>query len=126
MLLDACTLLWWTNQPELLSPYAYEVLENGDNQLFLSVASIWEIVIKVQTKKLKLLHPPQEFFGSQIESLGLQRLNIQESHVLAIQDLPMLHKDPFDRLLIAQSKVENLPILTPDAMIAKYPIKVIW
>jgi PIN domain nuclease of toxin-antitoxin system len=91
-----------------------------------SVVSAWEIIIKVGTGKLSLSEPPETYILSRIASNQFEILPVQMSHILRINSLPTLHKDPFDRLLIAQSLVEDLSLITVDSAIVQYPIKTIW
>ena len=109
-----------------LSTRAREIVWDESNTLFLSSATAWEVVIKVQTGRLKLPSSPGRFVMERVALFNLESLPIQLSHALHVETLPMHHKDPFDRILIAQSLVENLPILTSDRLIAQYDVEVIW
>jgi PIN domain nuclease of toxin-antitoxin system len=125
-LLDTHTFLWWvTNQPQL-SETVSSILRDRQNQIFFSAASAWEIAIKAQLGKLEIPSQPEDFIASQLELNSFQVLPIELKHALHIYHLPTHHKDPFDRILIAQSQVENLPLLTLDPQIIKYGINVIW
>lgn len=127
ILLDTHTFLWWiTNQIDYLSPKAQEVMRDGKNELFLSAASGWEIAIKAQLGKLSLPEEPVSFVANQLNLNAIQPLAIQLSHTLHVYSLPPYHRDPFDRILVAQSQVENLPILSIDPQIARYSVAVIW
>lgn len=95
-------------------------LEDGNNTLLLSVVSSWEIAVKHSLGKLPLPEPPAEFVLSRLRRDGVETLHIQHRHVLAVADLPMHHRDPFDRLLIAQGRSENLPIATVDPKFRAY------
>ena len=125
-LLDTHTFLWWvTNQPQL-SETVSSILQDRQNQIFFSAASGWEIAIKAQLGKLEIPSQLEDFIASQLDLNSFQVLPIELKHALHIYHLPIHHKDPFDRILIAQSQVENLPLLTLDPQIIKYGINVIW
>jgi len=124
-LLDTHTFLWWHDQPEALSPNIMEICQNIENQVWFSLASVWEIQIKLQINKLALDMPLADILTLQQQN-GLQLLPITVSHILELQNLPLHHKDPFDRLLIAQAKVENAVLLSKDAKFEPYPITTLW
>jgi PIN domain nuclease of toxin-antitoxin system len=105
---------------------ARSLLADGSNEFFLSAVSAWEIAIKYGRRKLPLHEPPDLYVPPRIARLGLKTLPIAISHALHVHSLPPVHKDPFDRLLIAQAQLESLPILTSDANIARYDVEVIW
>ncbi len=127
-LLDTSTFLWWiTGQTNRLSAQVQEIIENGRNILLFSVASAWEIAIKVELQKLRLTEGGlTEFLQEQIQRNGFNVLPIQLSHASYVSELPRLHRDPFDRVLIAQCQVEKLPILTDDRAIRRYKVETIW
>lgn len=113
LLLDTHIFLWWADEPEKLSALALSALEDGANDLILSVASTWEIQIKIQLGKLQLNQSLKELIESQQEANNLQILPVALSHVLALETLPFHHKDPFDRLLIAQSNARRAALSVP-------------
>jgi len=120
-LLDSHALLWFLGgDAKRISPQLRERLE--DDATTVSAASIWEIAIKVGLGKLRA---PQEL-PLRIEKLGFQLLPIRPEHAWRARDLPLHHRDPFDRMLIAQAQVERLPIVTADSQFAPYGVKVIW
>ncbi len=125
LLLDTHAFLWWAEQPERLSKLAFAACKDESNELFLSLASIWEIQIKVQFGKLKLDLPLADLVQEQQENM-IRLLPITQSHIFELDALPSHHRDPFDRVLIAQSRVENLILLTTDAMIKQYPVQTYW
>lgn len=126
VLLDTHTFLWWiTDNPQLPSR-AREIMEAGDTEMFLSAASGWEIVIKSRLGRLKLPADLQSFMAEQLRINAIQVLSIQMTHALHVATLPDYHRDPFDRMLVAQSQLERLPILTGDPLIAQYAVTVIW
>ncbi len=125
LLLDTHIFIWWADQPEKLSPAALSALEDEANELLLSVASVWEMQIKIQLGKLKLSLPLKELIKSQQETNELTLLPVALTHVLALDALPLHHKDPFDRLLIAQSTEEDLTLVSADSQFSAYPAKLL-
>lgn len=111
LLLDTHTFIWWDSEPGKLSPQALSLCQDRQNMLLLSVASVWEMQIKLQLDKLKLTLPLADLIESQQQTNNLELLPILVTHVLALQHLPMHHKDPFDRLLITQSNVEDVVLV---------------
>ena len=103
LLLDTHIFIWWADQPEKLSPVALSALEDETNELLLSVASVWEMQIKIQLGKLKLSLPLKELVKNQQETNDLTVSPVALTHVVALDALPFHHKDPFDRLLITQA-----------------------
>ena len=126
LLLDTHCWLWWLTDPDKLSQSAQNLLVDRGNDLYFSVASIWEISIKFSCGKLRLPQVPAKLVPKQMAEDGLIALDIKSTHALQAAALPMHHKDPFDRMLIAQSQLEQLPILTTDSVFDAYNIKVIW
>lgn len=102
------------------------MIADSDNTVYLSVVSAWEIIIKVGTRKLSLPENPEIYIPSRLISNQFESLSVLMPHVLQINSLANFHKDPFDRLLIAQSLVEDIPIITVDSLIVQYPVKTIW
>jgi PIN domain nuclease of toxin-antitoxin system len=125
LLLDTHIFIWWADQPEKLSPAALSALEDEANELLLSVASVWEMQIKMQLGKLKLSLPLKELVKNQQEINDLTVSPVALSHVLALDALPFHHKDPFDRLLIAQSIAEGITIVTADSQFSNYSVKLL-
>ena len=126
-LLDTSSFLWFVDDDKRLSAVAAEILEDSGNAIYLSLASIWELAIKVNLGRgLQLRHPFPEFIDSQLNTNRFQLLNINISHLKRVAELPLMHRDPFDRLLIAQSQAEDLPIITSDSAFDSYPIQRIW
>lgn len=126
VLLDTHVFLWWLTDDPQLSPLAREIIGNGENEVFLSAASGWEIAIKAKLGKLQLSDDIPSFIAEQLVINNITSLPIQINHALHVYGLPDYHRDPFDRLLIAQAQMEDLSILTIDEQIARYPVKVIW
>jgi PIN domain nuclease of toxin-antitoxin system len=126
VLLDTHTFLWWIIDSPRLSALAREVIRDSDNELFFSAASGWEIAIKAQLGRLQLPDNLEQFIADQLSLNTILALPIQLRHALHVYTLPRHHRDPFDRMLVAQSQIEKLPILTTDSQIAQYEVKIIW
>jgi PIN domain nuclease of toxin-antitoxin system len=126
LLLDTHAFIWWDSAPDKLSAHALSLCESPENQLFLSVASLWEIQIKMQLGKLKMPISLQDLVLSQQEANGLTILSVQARHTFALGDLTLIHRDPFDRMIVVQAKADNLCIISQDAQMRKYPVAVEW
>jgi PIN domain nuclease of toxin-antitoxin system len=124
-ILDTHAFLWALTGDERMSPHARETFA-GPAGLFLSIASLWEILIKVQSGKLNLPLPAGPYVIRKLAENGIEVLPISIDHLLALERLPMDHRDPFDRMLIAQSLEEKLPIITSDPWFSRYAVEVIW
>ncbi len=126
-LLDISAFLWFVYNDRRLSTVATERIGDFDNVIYLSMASIWEIAIKVNLRRGLVLHRPfPDFIDHQLNSNRFELLQINVSHLKRVADLPPYHRDPFDRLLIAQAHVENIPVITSDAAFDQYPIQRVW
>ena len=125
-LLDTSTFLWYVSDYQRLSSAAVNRLTDPASTIHLSLVSIWEVAIKHNMGKLRLPVPFDEFVDTTIHSYSLRPLNIQIPHLRRLARMPLHHRDPFDRLLIAQSQVEGLPILTSDAAFDDYPVQRVW
>ncbi|MEO0684808.1 MAG: type II toxin-antitoxin system VapC family toxin [Cyanobacteria bacterium J06649_11] len=125
-LLDTHAFIWWVTDDSRLSSTARGIIADESNVLFLSAASAWEIVIKVRLGKLNLPEPPETYIPSRLTMNRFESLPIQMVHALQVVNLPDFHRDPFDRIIIAQSQVEKMPIVTVDTKITRYPVDVIW
>lgn len=123
LLLDTHLLLWAAGQPGRLSAAARELIEADDNELVFSTASLWEIVIKRGLGREDFKVDPRLLRRGLLDN-GYGELPIGSEHVVAVDALPPLHKDPFDRLLVAQALVEGITLLTTDATVARYPVPV--
>jgi PIN domain nuclease of toxin-antitoxin system len=126
LLFDTHSFIWWADEPTKLSSAALAAVEDEDNRLYLSDASIWEMQIKVQLGKMKLKLPLPDLIESQKRNNNVEILPITTEHILELVNLPFHHKDPFDRLLIAQSIIENFTIVTRDSEFPAYPAKLLW
>jgi PIN domain nuclease of toxin-antitoxin system len=122
-LLDTSTLLWALGEPERLSPRARRLVDAGEN--VVSVASYWEVVVKTQKGLLSISDLPT-WWRRATELTAARVLQIRPSHVTALAALPMLHKDPFDRILIAQAVAEGLGFVTNDGLVSDYPVQTMW
>jgi PIN domain nuclease of toxin-antitoxin system len=111
--------------PERLSPAARAMVESVDHELLFSAASAWEIAIKYALGRLKLPEPPEQYVPGRMTVLRTDALPIEHRHALRVAVLPAHHRDPFDRVLIAQAFVEDLPVLTSDAVFERYGVSVI-
>lgn len=126
ILVDTQCFLWSFLDPTKLSDVAKEVLSAGREDLFFSAASSWEIAIKAGIGKLRLPEPPENYVPPRILRAGMTALNVSHAHALRVHALPPIHKDPFDRLLVAQAESEGLTVLTADPQIGRYSIPVLW
>jgi PIN domain nuclease of toxin-antitoxin system len=126
LLLDTCTFLWMMAEDERLGSTARRNIVDPANDLILSAASSWEISIKFALGRLRLPQPPEAYVPSRMERSGISGLSIEHDHVLATAGLPAHHRDPFDRLLVAQCQIEGIAIITPDPTFALYAVTTIW
>lgn len=125
-LLDTHTFLWWITDDDRLSSRALDVIRDGQNDLFFSAASAWEIAIKSGLDRIRLPEGADHFIPEQLRLNGFRPLTIQLSHALTVEDLPSHHRDPFDRLLVTQSQLEGMPIVSGDDQLADYGVEIIW
>ncbi|MDA8334889.1 MAG: type II toxin-antitoxin system VapC family toxin [Peptococcaceae bacterium] len=126
VLLDTHVFLWWITDDRRLSPKARDLIGDGSNDLFLSAASGWEIAIKAGLGKLKLPADVGTMVAEQLDVNAISALPVQMNHALHVNTLPAYHRDPFDRLLVAQALCEDLSIMTADPQICQYSVTVIW
>lgn len=126
LLLDTCTFLWLASGDAQLSAAAQTAIRNPDNEVFLSAVSAWEIAVKHSLGRLNLPSPPGRFVPEQREAHWIESLPLDEESAVHIARLPVLHSDPFDRMLIAQALAHGLTLVTPDETIARYPARVLW
>ena len=125
-LIDTHTLLWIVTDSPKLSIQAKDLYLNPENNIFISLASIWEMAIKSSLNKLTLEKSLEEFVDEHIKDNDIQILNIELPHILRIEKLPFHHRDPFDRLIISQQIENNLPIIGSDEEFDKYDVTRIW
>jgi PIN domain nuclease of toxin-antitoxin system len=126
VILDTNAFLWWVTDDDKLSKAARTIISEPQNTIFFSVASAWEIVIKYQLGKLPLPDPPKLYIPNRVKHYGFIILAIELKEVLRITNLATHHKDPFDRILIAQGQSQKLPIITSDKKFALYDVDIIW
>jgi PIN domain nuclease of toxin-antitoxin system len=126
VLLDTHVFIWLDSVPERLSDKALVVCQDQNNALYLSMASVWEMQIKQQLGKLNLKLPLKRLIEEQCANNGLQILPIAIHHIYALNELPLHHNDPFDRLILAQSKLEKLHLASADTIFNRYDVDLIW
>ena len=126
ILADTHAFLWFVTDALQLSAKAKTLLEAQDTERFFSIASVWEIAIKTSLGKLTLRKPLEEFLSEQLAANRFTLLNISAEHAFRVARLPLHHRDPFDRMLVAQSLVENLPLVSSDDALDAYGIKRLW
>lgn len=125
LLLDSHAFLWWADTLERLSPRALAACESVENALYLSLASLWELQLKLNLGKLQLNGTLADIITKQ-RGQGLQLLEIAPDHIYATAKLPMIHADPFDRLLVAQATVEEMTLVTADRKLVEYQVGILW
>jgi PIN domain nuclease of toxin-antitoxin system len=126
LLLDTHTFLWWINNDPLLSDSARDAITNERNECFLSLASCWELAIKASIGKLRLTKSVERFIPEELTANDFQLLSIDFRHIAKVETLPFHHRDPFDRLLVAQVLTEKMSIISADTVLSEYGIKRIW
>lgn len=126
LLLDTHVFLWWLTADEQLSPRAKRVIRDGKNEVFFSAASAWEIAIKAKLGRVTLPEDAERYIPAQLELNAFQVLPIRVQHALRVASLPDLHRDPFDRLLVAQALIEDLTVITKDRRLSGYSVRVLW
>lgn len=126
-LLDTAPFLWMLfDEPEHIPPTAIQLLTNPTNTLMLSAASTWEIAIKYSLGKLKLKKPPERWLIDLLPKMQVTPLPIHPRHTLGVAKLPWHHRDPFDRLLVAQALQDRLSIISPDTLLDRYHVERVW
>ena len=125
LLLDTYVWLWSITTPRKLGREGLRLLENTGNELFLSAASSWEIAIKYRLGRLPLPEPPHKFIPQRLIRDGITPLPVEHHHACHVANLPDLHRDPFDRLLIAQAQIEHLAFITADQKLKDYDVEMI-
>ena len=126
ILLDTVTFLWAVTDAPDLSDDARELFVDPGNEIYLSAVSTWEIAVKHSLGKLPLPEPPERLVPAQRKQHGIEPLSLDEEAVLHLARLPLLHKDPFDRMLVCQAIVHGLVMLTPDKLVNQYPVRTMW
>ena len=125
-LLDTCTFIWLVSEPERLSRDSAGIIDHPKTELYLSDASIWEICLKWQNGTLSLPSPPRMWVEQQVEVWQMRELSIGRRHLYRVSELPQHHRDPFDRLLVAQAIEESCAVITPDPAFRAYPVASSW
>lgn len=125
-LLDTMVWLWSLGSTEKMGKEGLEIVSSGAADIYLSVASSWEVAIKTQLGKFQLPEEPVRYVPKRLTEQGIHPLAIRLDHSLKVCDLPLHHGDPFDRLIISQAIVENMTVLTADRSFAKYAVDVVW
>jgi PIN domain nuclease of toxin-antitoxin system len=126
VLIDTACWLWSLTDPEHLNKEARDLLSDPVQVLYLSAASSWEIAIKSSLGRLRLPESPEKYIPSRMAALNILGLPIEHTHALRVFRLPTHHRDPFDRILVAQAQIEKLTILTADRVFAAYDVSTIW
>jgi PIN domain nuclease of toxin-antitoxin system len=125
-LLDTQAFLWADAEPAKLSAQARAVMADPANRLFLSVASVWEMQIKNQLGKLPLRLPLEQLIEEHVSHGSLVTWQVGLSHVYELSGLPALHRDPFDRLIVATARLENVTLISSDPLVQQYPVSILW
>lgn len=126
LLLDTCAFLWVIQDSPRLSKKARNLFLNENNMVYLSVVSIWEMVVKYQLKRLPLPKSPNVFISKQCYLHDIGILPLEDLAIYELLNIPLLHNDPFDRMLVCQARAHQLVILTPDSLVTDYPVKSVW
>lgn len=125
-LLDTHILIWFISGDEQLNFYAKQLIENEENELLISIASLWEIAIKYNLGKLQLQKPYEQLFPEQLEENNIDILKVKIDHLKLLCNLPLYHRDPFDRIIVCQALFEQIPIISKDNILDNYGIKREW
>jgi PIN domain nuclease of toxin-antitoxin system len=126
LLLDTHTFLWWDETPAKLSPTALQTVQDPTNTIFFSAVTVWELQIKIQLGKLQMRMTLKQVVEEQQRDNRLELLPLSLSHIYALDNLQMHHRDPFDRLIIAQAQAASLAIVGNDSQFAAYGVQMIW
>ncbi len=126
VLLDSHVFLWLAMGDDRLPTAVRDLIEDVRTRSVVSVATTWELTLKALAGRLRLPGPPAEHFAEHVEEFGYEVLPIHQRHVDALPELPAIHDDPFDRMLVAQALVEDLELVTGDERLRAYPVRTIW
>lgn len=125
-LLDTHAFLWWIVDDLRLSSRTRAIIQDPSNEIWFSAASAWEIAIKAQLGRISFEDDLVAFIPQQVAANGFKNLPVHCEHALRVSRLPLLHRDPFDRILVAQALTERMPLLTDDQIVASYDVEVVW
>ena len=125
-LLDTVVWVWGVHSAERINKVGLDILESGDQEVYFSAASVWELSIKLRLGKLQLPDLPARYIPNRLAQQGIRSLSVTQTHALRVYDLPTHHHDPFDRLLIAQALTEEMVILTADRSFERYEAELVW
>lgn len=126
VLIDTHAFIWWNTEDERLSDRARRVMEDEASEIFVSVGSIWEVATKVAKGRLEIPGDLETYVDERLAANRWVPLSIDRRHVIRAASLPVIHRDPFDRILIAQAQLDDMPIVTTDAAITRYDVETIW
>jgi PIN domain nuclease of toxin-antitoxin system len=126
VLLDTHAFLWWNLDDDRLSESVRDLIRDGRTEVVVSVASIWEVAIKAAKGKIELPDAADAYIDDRLRRNRWSTLSIDPRHALRAAALPMIHADPFDRVLVAQAQLESIPLVTMDAAITRYDVETIW
>lgn len=126
LLIDTHTFLWWVEGDRALPAKARKAIADPENECLLSLASVWELTIKAELGKLRLALPVSRYVTEHVAANGFRLLDIGLKHIARLEGLAFHHRDPFDRLLIAQALTEGVPVVTADPLFRQYGVKRVW
>lgn len=126
LLLDTCSFIWLTSESRKLSAVAARAIDAKSAQLYFSDASTWEVCLKWQTGKLGLPAPPRHWLTEQLDQWFVEVVPLEQEHFFRSTELPAHHRDPFDRLLVAQAIHLGMTVVTPDPAVLQYPVATLW
>ena len=126
ILLDTHAMLWWLADDPRLSRPAREIIADGKNRLLWSMASSWEIAVKVGVGKLEIDRPLTRLFADLVSEQGVELVSVNHDHCVRLGELPLHHRDPFDRMLVVQALEADVPLLSADSKLEPYDVEVIW
>ena len=126
LLLDTCAFIWLSREPSQLSQVACDAIRDVENNVYLSDASIWEIVLKYHAGKLSLPVPPRQWVAEHAPFFHIESLPIQTEALFVSGELPPVHRDPFDRLIAAHAEISGMTVVSPDPAFAKLGVDVLW
>ncbi len=125
-LLDTHAFIWFVEGNEQLHPHIREAIEDPNNQRFLSIASLWEMSIKVSAGKMEMMRPVATLIEEHVHGNAIELLSINQDHLEAVIELPFHHRDPFDRMMIAQAQVDELILISKDGHFKHYDVDLFW